>query len=73
MKLFENLKIGTFECGLVCGIIGIVLALLLIFLGFWKTLFICVLGGLGAFIGGVKDKPQFCKNVINKVLPKSEN
>ena len=73
MKLFDKLAIGTPQCGLVCAVAGVVLALLLIFLGFWNTIFICLLGAAGAYIGGVKDKPQFWKNVINKILPTKQN
>ena len=73
MKLFDKMKIGTPACGIVGCVAGIVLALLLIFLGFWKTLFICLLGAAGAYIGGVENKPEFWKKVINKVLPQKEN
>ena len=66
MKLFDKMKIGTPACGVVGCVAGIVLALLLIFLGFWKTLFICLLGA-------VENKPEFWKKVINKVLPQKEN
>lgn len=73
MKLFEKFEIGTPLCGFICAVAGVILALLLIFLGFWKTFFICLLGAAGAYLGGVKDKSQFWKNVINKVLPSKEN
>ena len=33
------LRIGTPLCGLVCGIVGVAIALALLLLGFWRTLF----------------------------------
>ncbi|MBQ8537567.1 MAG: DUF2273 domain-containing protein [Clostridia bacterium] len=73
MKLFEKFEIGTPQCGFLGAAAGVVLAVLLLFLGFWKTFFICLLGAVGAYLGGVKDKAQFWKNVINKILPSKDN
>ena len=73
MNEFKRFEIGTPQCGLICALIGVALAFLLIFLGFWKTLFIVLLGCIGGFVGAVKDKAQFCKNLINKILPPKDN
>lgn len=63
---------GTPACGVLCGILGALLAILLLTIGFWKTLLVAVLCALGAFIGGVKDKPAAVKNAINRLFPPKE-
>ena len=65
----EKWKIGTPQCGIICGAIGALIALMLLFLGFWRTVFVAVLFGLGYFIGSSKDKAESVKRVINKAFP----
>ena len=60
---------GTPACGLLCAVLGAVLAALLLTIGFWKTVFVAALTFAGAFIGGVEDKPEAVKKFINRVLP----
>ena len=60
---------GTPACGAACGVIGAVAAIMIIAIGFWKTVFVALLAFAGAFIGGVKDKPAAVKKLINRVLP----
>ena len=60
---------GTPACGAFCGVIGIVVAILLLTIGFWKMLLVALLCALGVFLGAVKDKTEFCKKVINKLFP----
>ena len=55
---------GTVECAIGCGLLGVGVALLLLWIGVWKTLLIVVLVAIGVFIGGVKDKKAF----INRIL-----
>lgn len=57
---------GTPECAIACGLLGIVVALMLLSIGVWKTLLIVVLVAIGAFIGGVKDKKAFIRKLIDK-------
>lgn len=64
---------GTPACGLFCGVCGIVLAVLLLAIGFWKTVFVVLLCALGAFLGGVKDKEAFLRRVVNRVFPPKDN
>jgi len=69
----EKWKIGTPQCGLICGVIGALIALMLLFLGFWRTVFVAILFGAGYFIGSSKDKAESVKRMINKFFPpKSE-
>ena len=63
------LRIGTPLCGLVCGIVGVAIALALLLLGFWRTLFVAVLFGLGYFLGASSNKGESIKKAINKVFP----
>ena len=65
----RKFQIGTPECGLVYGVIGAVIALMILFLGFWRTAFVALLFGAGYFIGAVSNKGETVKNGINKVFP----
>lgn len=71
--LREMLTWGTPACGLFCGICGIVLAVLLLTIGFWKTLFVALLCCVGAFLGGVKEKEAFLRKAANKLFPPKDN
>lgn len=55
---------GTVECAIACALLGIVVAVLLLSIGIWKTLLIVVLVALGAFLGGVKDKKAFIRRIF---------
>ena len=69
----EKFKIGTPQCGILCGVIGALIALMLLFLGFWRTVFVALLFGVGYFAGSSPDKAESVKRAINKVFPpKSE-
>ena len=70
--LKEMLTWGTPACGACCGVLGILLAILLLTIGFWKTLFVALLCAVGVFLGAVKDKASFLKNLINKLFPPKE-
>ena len=67
---FENLfRIGTPECGVFSALLALVIAVLFMKVGFWKTILITVLMLLGAFIGGVQDKKKWFSNTVNKIFP----
>lgn len=55
---------GTVECAIACGLLGVIVALLLLWIGVWRTLLIVVLVAIGVFIGGVKDKKAFIRRVF---------
>ena len=44
-------------------------AVLLMTIGFGRTLFLGVMSGAGAFIYGVKDKQQWLKDTVNRLFP----
>lgn len=58
---------GTTACAVLCSILGIVVALSLLLIGFWKTLLLSVCFGVGWFLGAVKDKAAFFKRWINRL------
>lgn len=60
---------GTPACAALCGLGGVLLAVLLLTVGFWKTLFIAILCVLGVFVGGVKEKGKWVKDTINRLFP----
>ena len=68
-SLRNVLKVGTPECAVFCAVIAMALALLLLTLGFWKTLLAVVIVCAGAFIGGVKDKKEFISRIVNRLFP----
>ena len=69
----DKFRIGTPQCGLLFAALGAVLALMLLYMGFWRTLFVVVLAAAGYFIGASEDKAESLKALINKVFPpKSE-
>ena len=67
-----KLKKGTPEFGLVLGGLMTLLGVLVMLIGFWKTLVLCVLFGIGYFIGTVENKREFMKTTANKLIPDKE-
>ena len=68
------LKIGTPECAIFMGFIGLVLGVLFLLLGFWRTLLVAAIVLVFAFIGGVRDKKKFLGSLINRLFPpKNDN
>ena len=67
-----NLKKGTPAFGLVLGAALVALGALVMLIGFWKTLALCVLFAVGYFLGTVENKREFMKNTANKLIPDKE-
>ena len=67
-----NLKKGTPQYGLVLGGVLTLVGALVMILGFWKTLVLCLLFGLGYFLGTVENKREFMKTTANKLIPDKE-
>lgn len=68
-SLANLFRAGTPECAIFSGAAAMVLGLLLLTVGFWNTVWIALLGVIGGFIGGVRDKKQLLKNVLNRIIP----
>lgn len=62
-------QIGTPQCGFLMGLLGVALAFCLLFLGFWKTLFIALLFAVGFWLGKCSGKTEYLKGIINKLFP----
>ena len=65
-------KRGTPGFGILIGAALVALGALVMLIGFWKTLALCVLFGVGYFIGTVENKGEFMKNAANKLIPDKE-
>ena len=60
---------GTPLCALAYAALGVILATLLLTIGFWRTLFIAVLAALGALAGGIGNKRDAVRVAINRSFP----
>lgn len=60
---------GTRACSVFYAVIGAVLAILLLTIGFWRTLFIAVFAAVGALVGAIRDKSAFARDTVNRVFP----
>ena len=67
-----KLKKGTPQFGLVLGGTLALAGALVMLIGFWKTLVICLLFGLGYFFGTVENKREFMKTAANRLIPDKE-
>ena len=65
-------KRGTPGFGILVGGIFVALGALVMLIGFWKALALCVLFGVGYFLGTVENKGEFMKNAANKLIPDKE-
>ncbi len=66
------LTVGTPQCALACALLGAVIAVLFLTIGFGKTLFIALFIAAGLFVGGVKDKGECLRSVTEAVVPRKE-
>ena len=68
----KKLKMGTPITGVVIGLSLVGIAALVMVIGFWKTLVLAVLFGIGFFIGAVVNKQDFIRNAANRIIPAKE-
>lgn len=61
--------VGTPLCGFVFGLLGAVIATLILTIGFWKTLFVFVCIAIGTFCGLIAHKVQWLRDTINRLFP----
>ena len=67
-----DMKRGTPGFGIVIGVLLVALGALVMIIGFWRTLVLAVLFGIGYFLGTVENKGEFMKNAANKLIPDKE-
>jgi len=65
----DMFQVGTVWCGMFMGLMGVALAFMFLFLGFWKTLFVAVFFTVGFVTGAVTHKVDWIKKLINKLFP----
>ncbi|MBR2925705.1 MAG: DUF2273 domain-containing protein [Clostridia bacterium] len=65
-------QVGTPQCGILFGLVGVAIALSLIFLGFWKTVLIALFFGLGYVLGAFRNKKAFVEATISTISKKDE-
>ena len=64
---------GTPLFGLCLGIVFVLTGVLIMTVGFWKTLIIAALFAAGYFLGAVKNKTQFFKDTVNRMVPEKND
>ncbi|HHV26218.1 DUF2273 domain-containing protein [Anaerosalibacter bizertensis] len=64
IQLLDNNKGRT-----IGAIIGFIVSILILTIGFFKTLFIVICTGLGYFFGKKSDNQEDLKEFLNKILP----
>ena len=69
----KEFKRGTPAFGVCLGFLFVVAGVLLMTIGFWKTLLFAALFAAGYFLGAVKDKSRFLKDTVNRVVPEKKN
>ncbi len=55
---------GTTLAMLIYGALGLIIALLMLLIGFWKTMLVVACCLIGCFIGGVRDKKEFIRLLL---------
>lgn len=58
--------------GVVGGLIGLIFAVLLVTIGFWKTLVILIFVAIGAFLGSNKSIRRIFSEIIDKITGKRD-
>ena len=65
----KPLKKGTPVFGIILGLVFAALGVLVMVIGFWKTLVLAVLFCIGYFLGAVENKKSFVRQTANKLIP----
>ncbi len=68
----NQFKKGTPAYGLALGILFVLTGILLLTIGFWKTLLLAALFAVGYFLGTVENKGDFIREAANRMIPKKE-
>ena len=65
----RTLTPGSVRCSVAYAAIGVLVAVLLLTIGLWRTLFIFAFGAVGALLGGIGDKKAAVRDVVNRRFP----
>ena len=67
-KIRKFLQVGTLECMILCVVLAIIVGILFITIGFWKTLLITALVLVALFIGG-ETATAICTWIYKSFIP----
>ena len=70
--LKTGFKPGTPTAKVYYGVSFFVIALLIVLIGFWKTLFVAAVTLVGIFIGSAESLGKATSNLIDKIYPPSK-
>lgn len=65
----KKFKIGSPAAGIILGSILVALGVLVMLIGFWRTLILACLFGIGYFVGAVDNMGEYIKEKANKIIP----
>ncbi len=65
----KKLKMGTTAMGVALGCTLAAAGVLVMLIGFWKTLILLCLFGLGYFIGTIEKPGEFIREKANRLIP----
>ena len=65
----RQFKPGTPAYGIFLGTVLAATGALILLIGFWKTLLLAALFGVGYFLGTVGDKGKFFRETANRIVP----
>jgi uncharacterized membrane protein len=69
----NDFKRGTPGFGILLGCIFVLGGGLIMWIGIWKTLILIALFAAGYFIGAVKNKSEFVRETVNRVVPEKKD
>ena len=72
-KIRKFLQVGTLECMIFGVVLAIIVAILFMTIGFWKTLLVVAVVAVALFITGVKDKKAFVGKAVGKIAPQRDS
>lgn len=65
----RTLTPGSPACSVAYAVIGVIVAVLLLTIGLWRTLFIFAFAAAGALLGGIGDKKAAVRDAVNRRFP----
>ena len=68
----REFKRGTPAFGIAVGLLLVAVAVLIMTIGFWKTLLLVALFAVGYVLGAVDDVGSFFKTAANRVVPEKK-
>jgi uncharacterized membrane protein len=68
----NKLKMGTPGMGILCGCLLMLAGALIMWIGFWRTLVLIVLFGIGYFLGAVSNKGEVIRDTADRIVPKKD-